>query len=97
MKDYELTHIRMTQEEPSASGKTLIWGVRTKSQSPKDPQGEGGTYLGHVKWFGRWRGYSFFPYIDTIYEQKCLREIADFVEARSKEHRASKRKAKKRT
>jgi len=88
MKTVELTHICMTQS--GDTGKTLTWDVRTKSESPKDPRGEGGRYLGHIQWFGRWRGYAFFPELQTIYEQKCLREIADFIEGQTKAHRAKK-------
>ena len=52
-------------------------------------------YLGEVKWFGRWRGYAFFPELYTIYEQKCMREIADFIEAQTKEHRRKVRSRRK--
>jgi hypothetical protein len=48
--------------------------------------------LGEIRWFGRWRCYSFFPDTDTLYEQTCLRDIADFCETVTKEHRAAKKK-----
>jgi hypothetical protein len=35
--------------------------------------------LGMVKWHGAWRCYSFFPESDTLYERKCLMEIAQFL------------------
>ena len=53
------------------TGKTAVWDVVTK---------EGGGVLGEVKWFGRWRKYSFYPKPDTIYEQTCLRDIAAFID-----------------
>jgi len=83
----EYTYIRM--EQVRNTGKTLIWEVLTKDGG-KDPGG--GELLGEVKWFGRWRGYAFFPLRDTIYEHRCLRDIADFVETQTKAHRAKKRK-----
>ena len=83
MSAFEGTHIHMVQVHDT--GKTLIWTVLTK---------EDDLLLGWVKWFGRWRGYAFFPTPDTptAYEQVCLREIADFVETKTREHRAKKKK-----
>jgi len=92
METTDLTYIRMVQT--GDTGKTRIWEVRTKPQSPKDRQGEGGEYLGDVKWFGRWRGYAFFPAMDTIFEQKCLREIANFLVAAGVAHREALRAKK---
>lgn len=37
----------------------------------------GGTLLGVVKWFPPWRQYAFFPEPGTLFEQDCLRSIAD--------------------
>ena len=36
--------------------------------------------LGQVRWFPRWRKYSFFPRPDRVFESSCLRDIADFCE-----------------
>jgi len=49
--------------------------------------------LGMVRWYGPWRKYSFFAK-DAVFDCNCLREIADFCEARSKEFWDEKRKAK---
>lgn len=54
------------------SGKTRVWDVVTE---------DGGAVLGEVRWFGRWRKYSFFPKPDTIYEATCLRDVAAFMDA----------------
>ena len=43
--------------------------------------------LGLVKWHSRWRKYCFFPMSDTVFEQVCLRDIADFIEQETKDHR----------
>lgn len=60
----------------SASGKTGVWTVLAQR----------GGVLGGVKWFTSWRKYSFFPAPDCVFEQDCLREIADFIESRTREH-----------
>ena len=52
--------------------KTNIWQVITK-QKPTE-------VLGIIKWFPRWRKYAFFPTQDTVYENTCLQDIADFIE-----------------
>lgn len=59
------------------STKTSIWEVITLDDSQM---------LGSVRWFGRWRKYSFFPYNNTVYEVKCLRDIANFCEDKTLEH-----------
>ena len=53
---------------------TRYWKVLSK---------EGGNFLGGIKWFGAWRKYCFFPEQATIFEQDCLRDIADFCEAQT--------------
>lgn len=52
------------------------------------PTRGGGQELGYVRWFSRWRCYSFFPTGNTVYEHQCLRDIAKFCEDRTNEHRA---------
>ncbi len=65
----------------SDSGKTQLWQVVSS----------GGTLLGMIKWFSRWRKYAFYPFDFTVYEQDCLREIANFCEGESKKHSQSRR------
>ena len=66
--------------QPSDTGKTSIWIVYAR----------GGGQIGIIKWFGRWRCYSFFPLTDTVFERSCLRDLADFCEARTFEHRKNR-------
>lgn len=49
--------------------------------------------LGTISWFGRWRKYAFGTN-GGVFEETCLRDIADFCEARTHEHREAKRKAR---
>ncbi len=72
----------LTFSEPMASksGKTSIWAL----YSGKD---DSDLWIGEIKWFSRWRRYAFFPDRDTIYEQDCLRDIAQFCEDKTREHK----------
>ena len=50
--------------------KTSIYAVRNiKSQS----------IIGWVKWYPNWRQYCFFPELETIYSDGCLKDIIDFI------------------
>lgn len=50
--------------------------------------------IGWVKWFGRFRGYSFYPDGGTVYNNQCLRDIADFIDDLMKLHREHNKKLK---
>jgi hypothetical protein len=73
------THVYFDFVTRSKSGKTLEYHVMTKDDTD---------CLGSVNWFGRWRCYAFNPWPGTVFEKTCLREIADFCERLTKEHRA---------
>lgn len=73
------THIAFTHVGCSASGKTQIWAVWS-----------GNIRLGEVRWFATWRKYAFVPDGDTVYEQTCLRELAEFIEARTAAHKVAR-------
>jgi hypothetical protein len=49
-----------------------------------------GDNLGVVSWFPAWRKYAFFPAADTVFEEVCLTEIAEFCKLRTQEHKAKK-------
>lgn len=51
--------------------KTEQWHVVSKERS---------IALGTIKWFGRFKQYSFEPNPNTVFEKICLRDIADFCE-----------------
>jgi hypothetical protein len=63
----------------STTGKTQVYRVAGLDDRQS---------LGEVRWFGRWRKYAFFPIGTAVFEADCLRDIAQFCEARTKEHRA---------
>lgn len=83
----QTSFIRILPAGLSESGKTKMWSVTDVDELYT---------LGEIKWYGHWRGYAFFPeqYTETMYEQKCLRTIADFLEAQTKLTRAGWRKKK---
>ncbi len=74
------THIFFLFSNHSASGKTAIWITTAK---------DGDIVLGRVTWHAPWRKYIFEPVSNysTVYEQTCLREIAEFVEQLTKDHK----------
>jgi len=55
---------------------------------------EGSALLGWITWHGAWRKYAFHPSAGTIYEETCLRDIAEFCEQETKAHRAKAKEAK---
>jgi hypothetical protein len=70
------TYIRFVEDTSAA--KTNRWEVVTSE----------GTIIGRISWYAPWRKYCFSPREDTVYEQVCLREIADFCERETKAHKA---------
>jgi hypothetical protein len=73
--------------EAEAKPKTKIWRVETNDEKR--------ILLGHIGWFGRWRRYAFSPKSETVFEEQCLREIAQFSESETKKHREAKKSEKK--
>lgn len=57
-------------ERHTKSRLTRIWDVNTREGNP----------LGDVRWFAAWRRYVFVPMGGTLYEEDCLRTIAEFCE-----------------
>lgn len=70
--------IRFTQM--SGLGPGRYWRVVAK---------DGNLELGVVDWYAPWRKYCFTPRqeCDLLFEERCLRDIADFVEARTRERK----------
>lgn len=65
---------KLIEEKP----KTKVYGVFMKTQN---------FCLGKIKWYAQWHRYAFFPASDTIYENICLRDIAEFIEKLMKERK----------
>ena len=76
--------IRFVEGRPERGRKTKIWTVHSLD----------GPVLGLVKFYGAWRQYAFFPEFPTLFEPRCLRDIADFCQAETASWRVAKRAAK---
>lgn len=35
--------------------------------------------IGIIKWYGAWRKFCFFPYPETIWDEKCLMALNNFL------------------
>jgi hypothetical protein len=79
MRTAAAPYVQLTSPQVSESGKTCIWKVTTV---------EGTQLLGEVRWYSPWRKYAFFPRAGTLYEQDCLRVIANMIEQKTAEHRS---------
>lgn len=44
-----------------------------------------GEKLAGIAWFSRWKKYSLYPNPNTIWEEKCLRDIANFIEEQTEQ------------
>lgn len=44
-------------------------------------------HLGWIGWWGAGRRYAFYPKADTVYEEDCLHQIAEFIVDETKKHR----------
>ena len=87
VKYIEFSH----RPRPSKSGKTQIWQVLMDAHIAWYPES-----IGEVKYHPHWRRYTFFPEPNTMFEQDCLRKIADFCELQTGKLRkkwAKRRKA----
>jgi len=62
--------------------KTDIWEVWSLDEA---------SHIGQVRWYSPWRKYCFFPSSQTVWEQDCLRHIAEFIESETTKHRKGKR------
>lgn len=76
--DTDFRWITVSWAGASASGKTSIWTVRNS---------DNGALLGEIRWHGPWRQYTFVPAPFTIFEEECLRDIANFCQDSTISHR----------
>lgn len=72
-------HLRF--ERGPDKSKTKTWRVLNKHDN---------IHLGWIGWFTKWRKYAFFPEKDTVYEEDCLRDIAEFCAQETVKHKKEK-------
>jgi len=58
------------EESTSPSGKTKVVAIESLSS---------GDTLGYIKWFGRWRQYTFFPVAETVWNVGCLDDVNAYI------------------
>jgi len=67
--------------EDLTEGKYISF-AKAEKQNPSswvyNVQSNDGYPLGTIKWYAQWRKYGFYPENGTVYENICLREIAEF-------------------
>lgn len=68
--------------ERRLKAKTDTWEVWNLDQA---------IHLGQIRWHPPWRKYCFFPAGECVFEQDCLRHIAEFIESETVKHRKGKR------
>jgi len=71
--------IKIMEIGTSKTGKTKIFEVVTNEEKMQ--------ILGYIKWDGPWRKYTFQPTPDTKFEETCMRDIADFIQEQTKQHK----------
>lgn len=77
--------VPVTQPNRVPPYKTLRWQVHAKRDNAA---------LGEIKWYPGWRKYAFMPAPDTIFEQRCLRDIAEFIETKTDQQKTTGRAPK---
>ena len=70
--------LQFALEGTTPSGKTSIWIIRSQRS---------GNILGGILWSGAWRKYIFRTIADCDFDGNCLREIIEFAETRTREHK----------
>ena len=83
----EGTHIHFRYLGISPGRLTATWYVNAGEPTNAVPLN-----LGHVSWYGAWRKYCFFPNGATVYEEKCLAEIAQFISRETSKYRTQKKR-----
>jgi hypothetical protein len=78
-------YIKFLMDGTSKTGKTQKWRVVTKDDNED--------LLGYISWYGPWRCYAFSAFCGQmfhttpVFEKRCLRDIADFIEEQTKDHK----------
>lgn len=79
-KRWHTSHLAFTDDGPvSVGAKTRQFSVNSRSNR---------SLIGYVKWWGNWRKYVFFPLNSTLFDDKCMRQIAQFCEEATTAHKS---------
>ena len=76
---FKSSHLTFRDDGPVSKGaKTRQFSVFSSSSR---------ALLGYVKWWTSWRQYCFFP-LNSLFDPKCLRQIAQFCEEATAAHKS---------
>ena len=75
--DYEFKYCVMKETDPNSGPAERSWDIHSKKNF----------LLGSVAWLASWRRYVFVPANNVMFEEQCLRDIAQFIESATKEHK----------
>ena len=78
-------YIRFEDGEWSDSGKTRIWRIYNFHHNQ---------VVGWIRWYGGFRRYCFYTEEAAIYDNDCLRLVADKLDEVNARHREMKRQSK---
>lgn len=79
-------YINFANPTKSESGKTLIVGVFSV---------QGGSWLGYISWFAKWRRYVFCPGPETVFDANCLAAIEGKLANMTSDHKHQLRERKR--
>ena len=75
----DMKWIKIIETGTSKTGKTKIFEVVTNEDKMQ--------ILGYISWDGPWRKYIFQSVAHTKFEEVCMRDIADFIQEQTKQHK----------
>ena len=67
---YDSEYLRFVEIPKREGAKTRVIAVHAV---------RGDLLLGTIKWFGRWRQYTFWPEPETIFNRECLHHITGLI------------------
>lgn len=79
-----MSWIKFTFHSKSDSGLTSRWSILRTNGVVAD----GCRALGWVAWYAPWRKYTMFSVEGITFDASCLRDIADFCEQQTREHKS---------
>lgn len=62
-------------------------GLKTKMFIVFD---QAGYAIAEIKWHAPWRKYCFFPYENTLWDNKCLNQIINFINVQMEKRKGEK-------
>ena len=82
MNTPHLNFIEVQYPKKSRPRKTKSWNVQNVHND---------AMLGEIKWYGPWRNFVFYPCPDTLYDERCLTIIKDFMVMKKADWKANKK------